>query len=265
MYRKSQMPIREFSILTGISKDSLRFYDKIGLLSPELRGENNYRYYTERQIELAFLISDLRALGIGLEEIKQYADERSPERMLAFFSEQNTRIEAEIEHLHSIQELMRLRSDMATQALRYPEDIVVLEEREQEPIFLCPLEDNGGTDIDRINFAYNYAAAHGVNIGFPSGTIIPQQNLETGDWSPAQYYFKVSKKRNAWKSAGTYAVFYGWGVNNSTNECYKPLITFIQENGFHIASDAYEEYILDELSTHEWEQYKIRVEVRVTK
>ena len=80
MNQKSTMPIREFARLTGIRPANLRFYDQIGLLSPELRGENGYRYYSRRQLSTAYLISDLRDLGVGLEEIKRYAGERSLSR-----------------------------------------------------------------------------------------------------------------------------------------------------------------------------------------
>ena len=79
MNQKSTMPIREFARLTGIRPANLRFYDQIGLLSPELRGENGYRYYSRRQLSTAYLISDLRDLGVGLEEIKRYAGEREEE------------------------------------------------------------------------------------------------------------------------------------------------------------------------------------------
>ena len=48
--QNSHMSIKEFSRLTGISRELLRFYDKIGLLTPESRGENNYRYYGFQQI-----------------------------------------------------------------------------------------------------------------------------------------------------------------------------------------------------------------------
>lgn len=113
MNQKSTMPIREFARLTGIRPANLRFYDQIGLLSPELRGENGYRYYSRRQLSTAYLISDLRDLGVGLEEIKRYAGERSPQQMLALFGEQDKRIQAEMNRLRAMRELMRLRADMA--------------------------------------------------------------------------------------------------------------------------------------------------------
>ena len=66
MNQKKQLSILEFSRLTGISRDNLRFYDRIGLLCPEQRGENNYRYYARSQLNSAYLISSLRLLEVGL-------------------------------------------------------------------------------------------------------------------------------------------------------------------------------------------------------
>ena len=88
MNQKKQLSILEFSRLTGISRDNLRFYDRIGLLCPEQRGENNYRYYARSQLNSAYLISSLRLLEVGLEDIRRYSAGRTPERMLAFFAQQ---------------------------------------------------------------------------------------------------------------------------------------------------------------------------------
>lgn len=78
MSEKKQLSILEFSRLTGIKRDNLRFYDRIGLLKPEIRGENGYRYYTRRQLSSAYLIGGLRLLGVGLEDIKRYSAGRTP-------------------------------------------------------------------------------------------------------------------------------------------------------------------------------------------
>ena len=78
MKNKSQMTIKEFSFLTGIKRENLRYYDQIGLLSPEFRGKNGYRYYSQNQLSTAYLIISLREIGIGINEIKRYIDIRTP-------------------------------------------------------------------------------------------------------------------------------------------------------------------------------------------
>ena len=65
------MKIAEFEQKVGLSRDTLRYYEKKGLLSPPKRGENGYRYYGEEQLhELAFIIKG-KAIGFTLREIKQ--------------------------------------------------------------------------------------------------------------------------------------------------------------------------------------------------
>lgn len=264
MMEDAILPIREFSRLTGISRETLRFYDKIELLSPEKRGKNSYRFYAARQLDFAYLISELRALGMGLEEIKKYADQRTPERMLTLFREQNAHIEEEIRRLRSIQTAMSLRAEAAEDALRYERDRIVLVERKREPIFLCPFPESGSSEVDASLQAYRYAAEHGINISYPFGVILPKETIETGNRSaPVQYYFKARKEHNAWKRAGTYAVYLYRQGDWPTTDVYRPLLSFLEEKGMRMEGEIYEECPLDEFSVPLWEEYRMQVEVRV--
>ncbi|MEC0184181.1 MerR family transcriptional regulator [Paenibacillus peoriae] len=67
--------VGEVSQITGISKDTLRFYDKSGLLKPGyVDPKNNYRYYTFDQFWRIDIILCCRKLGISLEKIKSVLD-----------------------------------------------------------------------------------------------------------------------------------------------------------------------------------------------
>lgn len=47
--------ISEFVRLTGLSKETLRYYSKVGLLEPAyVDSDNNYRYYDEGSYFLIF-------------------------------------------------------------------------------------------------------------------------------------------------------------------------------------------------------------------
>lgn len=64
--------IGEVSQVTGISKDTLHFYNKIGLLVPEYIDPNNqYRYYSLRNLWQLDIITTCRKLNIPLETVKQ--------------------------------------------------------------------------------------------------------------------------------------------------------------------------------------------------
>ncbi|MEG0279736.1 MAG: MerR family transcriptional regulator [Morganella sp. (in: enterobacteria)] len=68
--------ISQFSVLTGFSIHTLRFYEKAGILAP-LRLENNHRSYSARDVEWITFITRLKETGMPLKEIKYYADLRA--------------------------------------------------------------------------------------------------------------------------------------------------------------------------------------------
>jgi len=62
--------IGEFSRMTGLTIKTLRFYHEKGVLIPTCTDPNSgYRYYTERQLDRARVVVQLRALEFSLEQI----------------------------------------------------------------------------------------------------------------------------------------------------------------------------------------------------
>ena len=65
--------IGDFSNLVNISIRTLRYYDEIGLLKPEIVDKfTNYRYYTEDNVVEAQFITLLKEVGFTLQEIIDY-------------------------------------------------------------------------------------------------------------------------------------------------------------------------------------------------
>ncbi|MBS4804164.1 MAG: MerR family transcriptional regulator [Clostridium sp.] len=267
MKNKSQMTIKEFSFLTGIKRENLRYYDQIGLLSPEFRGKNGYRYYSQNQLSTAYLIISLREIGIGINEIKRYIDIRTPEEMFSLFSSQKEHILTEIKKLKRILEVMQLYVDMAEEAIKYEENTISIEYKKKEPIFLGPLIPTIPSDDTLEDFVisfYNYAYENGIEIGYPLGAIISKDNIEAENPLYAkQYYFKILNGHNTYKPEGKYVVFYGRCAYGESDDLYIKLYEYIKENNLKICSDAYEEYPLNELSTKDETQYCVKIEIMV--
>lgn len=64
------LSILETSKILSIPKDTLRYYDKMGLIYPK-RGDNRYRYYTGEDILNLQYIEVMKFAGLSLKEIKQ--------------------------------------------------------------------------------------------------------------------------------------------------------------------------------------------------
>lgn len=68
------MLINEFSKKTGLTREGIRFYEKIGLLNVKRRKENSYREYSDKDILRINFINDLKELGFTLLEIRDVMD-----------------------------------------------------------------------------------------------------------------------------------------------------------------------------------------------
>lgn len=74
---KKLFTIGELEKICGISKRTLRFYDQKGLIVPDTRNEqNNYRYYTEKNILDAIIVKELRKKGLKISEMKDVLKKR---------------------------------------------------------------------------------------------------------------------------------------------------------------------------------------------
>ena len=66
----------QFANLMGVSLDTLRYYEKEGLIKPN-RKENNHRIYTDNDINWMQFIKRLKDTGMPIKEIKKYSQLRS--------------------------------------------------------------------------------------------------------------------------------------------------------------------------------------------
>lgn len=62
----------------NLSRSSLFYYERFGLLCPALRGANGYRHYGETELERGRQVADFRAMGLPLEEIASLLNAAPP-------------------------------------------------------------------------------------------------------------------------------------------------------------------------------------------
>lgn len=66
--------IKEAEKLSGVGRQNIRYYEKMGLLHPQRNQENNYREYTEDDIQRLKRIRLFRKLDMPLEDIRVLLD-----------------------------------------------------------------------------------------------------------------------------------------------------------------------------------------------
>lgn len=63
--------IKQFSRMTGVSIEAIRYYERIGVLAAPRRSENGYRKYTDEDIDRLRFIRRARQLDFTLDNITE--------------------------------------------------------------------------------------------------------------------------------------------------------------------------------------------------
>lgn len=94
------LSIGEFSKICEVSTKTLRYYDEIGLITPdEINPENGYRYYSIRQLNKMLFINRLKSYHFSLEEIKailELEEDQSEENLCSALNRKRREIQEKL-------------------------------------------------------------------------------------------------------------------------------------------------------------------------
>ena len=170
MKNDALLSISELARFARTSRTALIHYDRIGLVRPAERGDNNYRYYSHNQIASTNLISTLQSLGMSLKEIMELAESRTPEVMLDLFSRQSKFIDGEIGRLKQSQKLLMTLKKMLEIGLSADENDIRAVEEDDEAVF--PVFVQEGDDV------FQFLIGDGGDKGDDPLVVFPRQPVE---------------------------------------------------------------------------------------
>lgn len=109
------MNIKQAESLTGVARQNIRFYEKQGLLKPARNRENDYREYSQEDIQTLKWIRVMRMLDMPLEEIRMVLSgelelSRAAERQQTRLEDQKEKLEEAIRFCGILQKSEGLNS-----------------------------------------------------------------------------------------------------------------------------------------------------------
>lgn len=209
--------IGEVSQITGISRDTLHFYDKIGLLCPDcVEQGNRYRYYSRWNLWQLDIITACRKLNIPLEKVKQILSLRDNEKIIGLL----------MQYREEALRLSRYYRQVADDIVWYSgENDRILRKRDAQDIQIKCLEKElvivGGLQRNRQSYHANLQEAAKDELGQADsirrkyGYILDAEELRAGNFVKCREYLKLKGSRYTHVAAenqyhlpaGRYAVF----------------------------------------------------------
>lgn len=265
------MKISEFSALSGISRKLLIYYDSYGILRPrKTDAETGYRYYSYRQMDTASVIVSLRQAGMSLECIRDYLQDKSPERLLALLEEQEEKLKEQTGQLTRIQKMVRARKRQTKAGLAAKPGEIAVRHCKEENLFLGPMLPADFDALTGWRYTDQFCKAckeQGIQLGFPVSTMVEKEKLEAGNWERVScFYCRLPGKgypKFFTRPAGDYLVGTDYADYGCAGGIYKRLFSYVEEHSIKICGNAYEEYLLDEIAREDAKHYLLRISIQV--
>lgn len=115
------MKIGELAAATGVTPDTLRFYEKLGLIQPAGRTQTRYRHYNDQAVARVRFIKSAQSLGFALQDVAALLPRLDEGRLRradieASLNEKVAQIDAQIARLQALrQEVVQTLSSLYCQ------------------------------------------------------------------------------------------------------------------------------------------------------
>ncbi len=267
--KKNYFTTGEFARLCGVNKQTLFFYDKEGIFSPDIVAENGYRYYSYNQLETFTVIAMLRDLGVHIKEIKTHMDNRCPEALINLMESKQKEIDKKIKALKWSKSYIENKIKLTKEGISAPLNQIFIEEI---PSRYMVASDYKGENDDKT--IAKVLALHmencdklGLYNACPIGAIIPVDGITSEGYDYSKFYTFVAKedvtKDLLIAPAGNHLVIYdNEGYKNIHENC-KKLLKHAAEHGLELEDVFYEDVILDDLSTEGYYNYLVKLSIKI--
>lgn len=258
--------IGELAKLQNISRQTLIFYDTIGLFKPNFTDPNNgYRYYGWEQLDYLDTICILKKIGLSLNEIKTFMQTYCIDESIAALQTQMDAISAQITNLQLIHNRIQHRIKQLIKAKQISCDhLDSITMTTSQPTYLYVRKVDSPYTLDQVSLAtkqcYVESNKKQLPVYMESGAIIPYQNIINGDYTLASHVFlpietMIDNEDIIYLPANKCITTYHQGNYESIGTSYQRIINYAKQNDVEIISNSYEFAIHDYLTTRNRDEY----------
>ena len=267
MDHTAMLSIKAFSDFTGINESTLRYYDKIGLLTPEFRGANNYRYYSPLQTITVDFIKVLIKVGVPLSTIRNMHKGRTPQSVLALLRQQENILDERLFELQTAYSIIHTYCNNIETGISAELRDISIQKLGDARIILGPEADFSNAKTFYEPFMQFCDAAHEnkIDLHYPIGAY--HENIEVFLDAPGRptRWFSLDPRGNSKRSAGQYLVTYHQGYYGEFEGIPQRLAAYAQANNIVFKGPVYVIYLLDEISVADHKRYVSQIMVGVSK
>lgn len=266
---KQTYRIGEVSRLFDIGADSLRYYERLGIVVPH-RASNGYRVYELKDLYKLSIIKDLRGLGFSMKQIGTYLHDQNVQKTKAMLDEERRIIDRELERLEGRKRALLHRMDAIDTARCVSVESIAVEARPQRR---C-VEADAHLELDE-EMDYVIQALHRVSadvmphlMTVEIGAVLSLPEIAAGATNVYDgVFFVVDEAREDGTfvlPAGQYLTTRYRGPYEQNGRILIDLIAYAERNGLDLCGKPLEFYEIDNRDTADETEFVTRIEIQVS-
>lgn len=259
----------ELSKIYKLGRDSIKYYEKLGLLHPT-RDTNSYRMYTIKDICNLNLIRELRTLDFSMQRIKEYIENRNIETTRIMLSEEIELIEKKVEVLNSHKYSLSKRLSSIDKCLEHTTfnriELLYMPKRKALTVDSNEsFEENNDYLIQKLSDKFEDKFYVLGNSNF--GAVFDSKSISSGIYNYYKHTFCLldddASDYNFVLDEGYYVTYTYKGDYNQYKQVFEMLYKFIENNKYTILGDPIEIYKIDVYETSIEDEYVTQVQIPV--
>lgn len=267
--------ISKFAAMTDTPVETIKYYDKIGLIKPaKIDPQNHYRYYSLLQCYTISHIKSFRSLGMSLDEIKQYFENKDINSSTKLLHDRINILDDQIERLNIQKEMLKIKlkhMNMALIAMARPDDIIINQYPERYYFSfgnVAKTQEEVNLSCWKLEHALSkyYQATYRYQLGF----LIPQNELASDISTTTSIVFAftdssadISMPLSA-IPAGKFVCGYHTGTYLKRSALILRLMDYIQKNNYKISGDILQIKLFDEDDAMNKDEFFYQIQIPIT-
>lgn len=269
---KEKFLIGELAQIYNISTDTLRHYDKIGLLQPEHDDSNGYRYYDLSNMFKLSRILFLKNLDISLKEIQDYMSNKSTDRLLNMLNKKDNELDFKIQQLQNMKHKVNSKLELIDLSKTKLDTVYITRLPERRGIYVKTIDLKDNYEIKQaFKKSGNYLKMSSWLIEGQIYTSLPKADIEKGIFNQFRYFIEINTYENEVNDQVTvlpeqdYACMTVIGPYEDLVIHYARLVQWIYDNKYTIIGDSIENNIVDNDYSESSEEFITELQIPIKK
>lgn len=251
----------------SIKKDTLLFYDRIGLFSPAMRKSNGYRCYSASQVNELDTILTLRDLGIPLSSIKEAIGSISTPSFVSLLENEEASIRQKIADCKARLDTVGAIKSSIREAVEAEKGRMYTARYPSVPMISMPIRKIGkdSTSDEAWQEAYSKLIAKiGGNTIITIGSIVPMEDARRTLGSICREVYATFPGPSDTKiPRGRYAYMFFQGSLDRLQSFYQSFLSELGRLELDAKGSIYEELTISSIVTKEEDEHVTKLMVRI--